>query len=201
MTNILLSTILPLELTMANRKIPSLFDNLDPALKSQFDQLSPTAKERITISEHAFLERYLPMLYNFYTGDISSEDISKFRTLWINEVAKSGYNEVLVVDQAGNTVQVVPPVLGRVQYSHKDRNFSISAVMGSYGQLKRMRPKMATDILKGGIGNALVNRSAPVDGRWQKLFEYYKCAPVDTQAEVAPQASIGFDPDELTYEP
>lgn len=187
---------------MAKSKIPSLFHNLDPNVKGQFNALLTGAKPTITISEYAFLNRYLPMLYNFYTGDIAKEEISKFRTLWITEVSKSGYNEVAVVDQAGKTILVVPPVLGRVQYQPKDKHFSIGSVMTNYSRTKTIRGAKAADhLLKGNMGQAYINKSTPLDPRWQQLFDHYKCTPLNAPPEPTKPNDIGYDPGEFAYEP
>lgn len=188
---------------MANSKTPSLFNNLDPNVKDQFDQLLGAAKPKITISEHAFVNRYLPMLYNFYTGEIGLDEISKYRTIWIDEVSKSGYNEVSIIDQAGNVLRVVPPVFGKVQYMPKEKGFNIASVMSNYSQIKRSRGDAKADTLfKGSMGNAWINRSAPVDQRWEELFNYYKCTPTENRADEEHKPNvIDYDLDQLTYEP
>lgn len=186
---------------MNDKVKPSLFKNLNPDERKLFDELSSPPKVTISINEHEFVGRYLPILYNFYTGDIDKENIGKFRAMWINEVSGNGYNEVNVVNINGDIVAVVPPVFGRVQYTPKDAQFSLASAFKTYHGIARNRGETAAvNMLKQIMFNAEINKEKPLEDRWNALFDYYKCGQQESAPVVESIQKSDFNEDDYTYE-
>lgn len=187
---------------MNQRKTPSIFNNLSPDEAKLFDELSKPPVSKITINEHLFVTRYLPMLYNFYTGEINPEYINKFRATWIRDIARTGYNEVRVVDNKGEVVAVVPPTLGRVQYAHKDGRLDVASAFKKHNSIALARGEVeATRLLKMIMFNATIKKEAPLEDRWMALFAHYKCNP--SQQDTTQEATLAkpdFNEDDYTYE-
>lgn len=190
---------------MTTAKIPSFFTRLTKDEKTVIDSLiEGKGLVQPTLNVTTFTSRYLPLLYNFYTGEVGLEEISKYRTIWINEVAGTGHTEVNVVDDNGATVVIVPPVLGAIQYVPKDKNFSISDTLKTYSDIRSHRNEVqANKHLRGTIFNAHINHADSHESRWVELFKLFKCSPQSAQTNTKSTNDIipFSDDSEMIYEP
>lgn len=141
-----------------------------------------------TIEENKFRVNFLPL----FTNQLPEKLVPTATSAWVGGVAGTSTTPVHVVDNDGQILFTVPPILDTGRITITDgRHFTHMA--SAYTMLQTNRPEQAEQLLQEEITSALEN-SLEIDtsDRLEAMLHYYNMLP-DTVAEQQPQQDVLSD--------
>jgi len=123
------------------------------------------------VPERIFVAHFLP----WFSGQVTDTDNS-LRSSWVT-IAGNEFFEVKVIDDMGQVLFVVPPLVDRDIFPVAiSRNDKVADMMTSAGQLAELSPLGAEQRLANQLNGKIqsTKEKGKYDDRWQAIFDRYK---------------------------
>lgn len=183
----------------------------DNVLKEYSDKLKDTKREKVKdqinsiyndlivienakLPEDIFVEHFLDH-FRYGGGDISNP----LNIKWI-ELSGSVYNEVDIIDDLGNIIYTVPPLLDRATIDEESVKLNFSNIAATYVLKSNNLASVGTNYLNNKIGNldkmVESNSNNMYAARWANIFtRYVSNEPVLEQPKQVAIQAINNDDD------
>lgn len=159
--------------------------------KAALEQLTLMEKEKRnpTITESLFVSKYLPILtYNLHREEGSKGKVNTLE--WINDVAKSPFNRVDVVDNKNKVLFWIPAILkqGGV-YNQNSAKDSVYQLIKDSELRSSVAPGFGDRFLKEGFDRKLngVNSKGDEDqAQWEYILNRYDLLKTQSKDSIKP---------------
>ncbi len=176
-------------------------DQVKSSIDYHFEQLVVKPYQEIaTLPENVFVEVFLP----FFSGERSFDESNDIIINWIS-IAGNPTKEVKIVDDIGNVLYTVPPIMDTtcIDFKNDRKGQAIGNIMANYELHKGQLPIVGKNYLDGSIDNRLksLTKDSEVltenEKRWNSIFVRYGKIKDTTVKE---DNSNRLSDDELEYD-
>lgn len=152
-------------------------NEIKDSINYHFEQLVVKPYQEISkLPENIFIEVFLP----FFSGEKNFEDEKDILIKWIS-VAGNPTKEVQVVDDVGQVLFTVPPIMDTtcIDYKNDSKGQAIGNIIANYELHKGQLPVVGQNYLNGTIDNRLrsLTKNSEVfeanEKRWNQIFVRY----------------------------
>lgn len=160
----------------------------------QTDLKSVTSGDRARFPERYFVGIFLP----YFAGDAQPAYPQADMGMWISRVAGSPFAEVDIVNEQGEVIYVIPPMLDRAALDSRpagDRSVPLEHVIKTAEQLHRMSPLQGENYITQKLTEHALVMRAPSNvlrnlETWNRIFQA-NGRPVLVPLEDSPAAAAG----------
>ena len=149
--------------------------------------------ENAKLPEDIFVEYFLDH-FRYGTGDISNP----LNIKWI-ELSGSIYNEVDIINDSGNIVYTIPPLLDRASVDEEAIKLNFSNVAATYVLKSNNLPSVGVNYLNNKIGNldkmVEANNANMYSERWNNIFARYASNRTPVEQNDTPTVTINNNDD------